>query len=337
MIRWMILIIAAGLAFTSCMKDLEDDKTYPVEQIPDEVKLDMVELTPEYIYRKYYDLSSNQVVASHEKTAWDLAFESLPEGDRIFLNSAKFMYAGNTGEKEFEKVTSAGDTEMVFDKPSLSRDSTAIGNWRKPSPDVYVIDRGIDAEGNTLGYKKIKFHTLEEGVYTIEFANLDGTERHETTVPKDSVSNLVMFSFENGGEVKNLQPASGNWDLVFTQYTKTLFTNEGEPYPYLVVGVLGNRKRISTAEVQYSFSDVDPVVTDTVTLFPYADLIGYDWKNLQGDVETGDVSYTMRSPLSYIIHEKDKNIFYKLGFTDFYNENGRKGYPSFEYQRLIKP
>ena len=337
MIRWLIFVIGGVLAFTSCMKDLEEDKTYPVEQIPDEVKLDVVELTPDYVYRKYYDLSSNRVVASHEKTAWDLAFESLPGRDKIFLNSAKFMYAGNTGKKDFENVTSTADAEMIFDYSSLSRDSTAIGNWRKPEPDVYVIDRGVDAEGNSLGYKKIKFKTLERGRYTIEFANLDGTQRHEATIPKDSVSNLVMFSFENGGEVKNLQPASSAWDLVFTQYTKTLYTDEGEPYPYLVVGALGNRERISTAEMQQSFSEIDPVVTDTAAFFPYADLIGYDWKILQGDVEAGDVTYTIRSPLTYIIREDDKNIFYKLSFTDFYNENGRKGYPSFEYQRLITP
>jgi len=71
-------------------------------------------------------------------------------------------------------------------------------------------------------------------------------------------------------------------------------------------------------------------------MLPYADLIGYDWKELQGDVETGNVSYTIRKPLTYLIEETDNNKVYKLSFTDFYNENSRKGYPTFEYQRLIR-
>ena len=330
-----LILTAVVLALSSCMKELEKDKVYPAEQIPDEVKLDMVELTPQYSFRKYYDLSSSQVVASHRKTDWDLAFEALPGGKHIFLNSAKFMRAGNSGEEEFDKVTSTEGTQMTFDDPSLNPDSTAIGLWQKPHPEVYIIDRGVDEQGNSVGYKKVKFVSLTGGRYTVQFASLDGSNRHEAVIAKDSVSNHVMLSFENGGEVKYLQPPSQQWDLVFTQYTKTLFTDAGEPYPYLVVGVLSNRQRMVTAELEHPFTEVDAVAADTAGMLPYADLIGYDWKKLQGDVETGNVSYTMRKPLTYIIKETDNNTVYKLSFTDFYNENSRKGYPTFEYQRLI--
>lgn len=323
------------LVLSSCMKDLEEDKTYPVEQIPEEVLLDVVELTPQYNFRKYYDFSANQVVASHRKTEWDLAFENLPGESRIFLNSAKFMRAGNSGKTEFDNVTSTEGTEMTFDKPSLNPDSTAIGDWQKPQPEVYLIDRGVDDQGNSLGYKKVKFVSLTDGRYTVQFANLDGSNHHEAVITKDSIPNLVMFSFENGGAVKYLQPPSEQWDLVFTQYTKTLFTDQGEPYPYLVVGVLSNRQRIVTAEMEHPFTEVDAAAADTVDMRLYADLIGYDWKELQGDVEAGNVSYTIRQPLTYLIRETDNNRVYKLSFTDFYNENSRKGYPTFEYQQLI--
>lgn len=141
--------------------------------------------------------------------------------------------------------------------------------------------------------------------------------------------NYVYYSIADGQAVDR-EPASETRDILFTRYIAMI---EGTT-PYTVTGVL-NVFNTDVAEYtsvapefeQWNMEDVDTSRS----------VIGYDWKNPQGDVETGDVTYTMLSPLSYIIREKDKNIFYKLGFTDFYNENGRKGYPSFEYQRLIKP
>lgn len=333
--KQLFLIIGVLAFFSSCMKDLEEDKMYPVEEIPDDVNLDVVALEPDYRYRKYYDLSKSEVVATHQKTAWDLAFSGMPGESSIFLNSAKFMKAANTGKKKMEEVNNSGNHQMTFDSPALNSDSTAIGDWQKPNPDVYVIDRGQDVEGNALGYKKVVFQSLKNGRYAIAFANLDGSGYYEATIPKDSASNRVMFSFDNGGEVRYLQPRSSEWDLVFTQYTKTLYTDQGEPYPYLVVGVLSNRKRVRMAETERPFDIVDRAAADTVTYYPYADIIGYDWKRLEGDVENGNVTYVTRKDRSYIILMRDTRIIYKLGFTDFYNAAGRKGYPAFEFQRLI--
>ncbi|HTF82223.1 MAG TPA: HmuY family protein, partial [Cytophagales bacterium] len=60
-----------------------------------------------------------------------------------------------------------------------------------------------------------------------------------------------------------------------------------------------------------------------------ANSIGYDWKTF--DLNTG--LYTIHDEMTYIIHDA-KGFYYKLHFVDFYNGNGEKGYPTFEYQKL---
>jgi hypothetical protein len=59
------------------------------------------------------------------------------------------------------------------------------------------------------------------------------------------------------------------------------------------------------------------------------DAIGYDWKyyNFTSGV------YTIRPKLNYVVQSKS-GYFFKLRFVGFYNQDGLKGYPVIEYQRL---
>lgn len=81
---------------------------------------------------------------------------------------------------------------------------------------------------------------------------------------------------------------------------------------------------------------IDRLVADTVTFYPYADIIGDDLKRREGDVETGNVTYVIRKDRSYIIRLKDAQNPYKLDFTGIYNATGRKGYPAFKFQKIIR-
>ncbi len=82
------------------------------------------------------------------------------------------------------------------------------------------------------------------------------------------------------------------------------------------------------------FSQISISDTATLEFSLELDKIGYDWKQLIGDVNSGNVSYEVKPNFNYII--KDGNsYFYKLRFVNFYNpETGEKGFPVFEYQRL---
>ena len=60
-----------------------------------------------------------------------------------------------------------------------------------------------------------------------------------------------------------------------------------------------------------------------------SDVIGYDWKYYNFD----DAVYTIVPEMNYVIRDRD-GFYYKLRFVDFYNDQGVKGYPKFEFARL---
>ncbi|MDP3441986.1 MAG: HmuY family protein, partial [Ignavibacteria bacterium] len=124
------------------------------------------------------------------------------------------------------------------------------------------------------------------------------------------------------------------YDLLFSQYTTLLYTNEGDPYPYLVTGVLLNRTNtFSTMNDSLVF---DSITREQVVDFNYTDqldAVGYDWKDVVGDVSSGVVYYEVKPENNYIIKNRNGYIF-KMRFIGFYNQSGEKGYPTIEFQKL---
>jgi len=333
----ILFLIILTITFVSCMDNLEDDEKLETIPIPEGIKVGSVELGPQYLFNAYYDLGANKVVQVGTNFDYDLAFEASPDGWHILLNSALFMTAGNSLNKNFDEVTSQAGLDMNFDPSTGNLDSTAIGKWFDVnvsdtvfSKNVYVIDLGLDETGNPMGYKKVVFENLSEGVYTIRHANLDGTEDFTTTVQKDPTVGFVGFTFNNGGGVVNYQPQTADWDLFFGQYTTLLFAEE-EPYPYLVRGVLCNRSGVRTAlyEGEKSFTDFN--YSDALNIvFPNAlDGIGHDWKYY--NLEEG--FYSVRTEDTYIIRNAEGD-FYKLHFLSYFNSEGETGYPQFEFKKL---
>jgi hypothetical protein len=56
------------------------------------------------------------------------------------------------------------------------------------------------------------------------------------------------------------------------------------------------------------------------------DGIGYEWKQYEFGF------YTVKIGYNYIVKSDDK--YFKLRMIDFYDSNGNKGYPKFEYEEL---
>jgi hypothetical protein len=122
-----------------------------------------------------------------------------------------------------------------------------------------------------------------------------------------------------------------SWDLLFTQYTTLLFTDEGDPYPYLVTGVLTNYDFVEVAmDSIVDFENIDLNYAMGLEFSKNQDAIGYDWKELQGDVNSGSVYYEIVEGRNYIIKNRF-GLYAKLRFISFYNNEGKKGYPSFQY------
>jgi len=331
----IIFFFLTVILFTSCLKFAEDDEIIPQEPFSDETKIDMVALTETYQYQIFYSIKNKDEVAKNLKSDWDLGFESSAQGWHIILNTSKYMHAGKSDAHSLNDVINSSQIQMRFDAATGNLDSTAIGDWRSNSPNVYIIDRGVDENGVITDFKKIIFENLEDNKYSFSYCDMDGANMQYYEIVKNPKKNFVAFSFDNDGEERNIEPNTNDWDMLFTQYSKLLFDGD-EPFPMNVTGVLVNRNTFETAEIDnIAFEDIDAGSISEFHFFSYADVIGYDWKDLSGDVTSGNFTYVMRENLSYVLHNIVDDKYYKLRFKGFYNDSGEKGYPSFEYKQII--
>ncbi len=329
--RILIIYIVLLFAFTSCF---EEDEIVPPHAIGNLTEGE-VELTETYKYQVFYDLETNKTVKQNLISEWDLGFETSDSGWHVILNTSKMMLAGNTGLTDFEAVKNNNGPVMNYDPSHGNLDSTAIGNWYSVTDDkpvsldyVYVIDRGTDEEFNTVGEKKVTFNLQDENNYVVRFANLNGSEEKTVLIPKDTSVNFVCFSFENG--IVDIEPDKNNWDLQFGKYSTLLFTDVGDPYPYLVTGVLLNPyKTVAVLDSIHQFDEVSFEIAEMQNFVNQKDIIGYEWKLY--DFDNG--MYTVLPEKIYILKNR-VGYYYKLRFIDYYNSTGEQGFPTFEFLRL---
>ncbi|MEA3504791.1 MAG: HmuY family protein [Bacteroidota bacterium] len=330
----IVILFISTLLLTSCLKNIEEDDIIPQESFPSGSTIDMVALTETYKFQIYYSLENKKKVSKNIKSDWDLGFESTTNGWHIILNSSKHMKVGKSESTSLQEEINSAEIQMSFDAATGSLDSTAINNWRDESPKVYVIDRGSDENGTVLDFKKVIFEKLENEKYFFAFSDMNGTNIQNFEISKNPEKNFVSFSFNNNGEVKNIEPISTDWDILFTQYSKMLYDGE-TPFPMNVTGALINKSHIKTAEItNVSYENITADNIHAFNYLAYADVIGYDWKELSGDVTSGNFTYVMQENLCYVLHNTLSDKYFKLRFKGFYNKSGEKGYPSFEYQEI---
>jgi len=328
--RYLSIILLILLSLQSCFKE--------EEMIPPHEQGDMEEgqaaLGSFYESQVYFDLSANEEVSSSSINDFDLSFESAAGGWLIRLNSAQFMLAGNSRDTLFSAELNMDDLEMKFDKSDGNPDSTAIGYWYEISEDsswshrfVYLVDRGSDELGNPLGQKKVQFGMLGDD-FLMRYANTDNSGDTTVVIVRNPAMDQIYYSFDKG--IVDIAPLPELWSLLFCKYTTMLVTDEGEDYPYLVVGVLLNPNGVTAAlDTIHDFMEMTADDITDLTFTTQADVIGYDWKYYNFDAGV----YTIVPDMSYVIRDRD-GYFYKFRFVDFYSDEGVKGYPTFEFVRL---
>jgi hypothetical protein len=330
-------ILPAGILFlalliSSCFK--EDDKVVPHQ--PGNTEIDTVALTNLYKNQVYYDLSAGNSILSNNRNLWDLAFDCSPAGWQVRLNTSCFMYAASLESQEFGVYPDTTGAVWFFDNSNGNSDSTAIGAWfTVESGDtmskgvLYLLNLGMDEQGNDRGFRQFVLDSLAMGTYYFRTAAFDGTHQKFFSVSKDPLFNNLLFDIDAG--IATVQePLAENWDMLFTQYTTLLYTDIGEPYPYLVTGVLLNPLGVEVArDSVLSFEQITFETAQELEFTQQQDIIGYDWKYYDFDMGT----YSIKNDWIYIIRDSS-GFYFKLRFLGFYNKKGEKGYPSIEYQRL---
>jgi len=318
-----LLILSLFIVLQACKKE---EKPIPKKE-PGDVIITSISLGEDYKWQVFYSLKNNKEVSRNLKTDWDLGFECSNQGFHVILNSAKNMGASIIESNDFEntKDTSGFEAKRKVDMPSGNLDSTAIGDWTSGSS-AYIIDRGFDEKGNHLGFNKIKLNQVNETSYELLVSNLSGTNTETVLIPKDEAYNFTFLSF-NGNKIVKIEPPKNDWDIVFTQYTHVFYNPTTN---YIVVGCLHNRHNTQAGfEKHIKFSDIKLEQAEKIELFKAINTIGYDWKTYSFDLG----GFITNSEISYIIKDQS-GFFYKLRFTDFYDEMGVKGSPVWEFQEL---
>jgi hypothetical protein len=331
------LVVLMAL-ITSCVKDEK-----PVDK-PSIVETVQIPMGAEYEDQFYFDLESNQTVKRVSRFDWDLAFESTADGNLVFINGYKFMFAYNTGKTKFDSTYTYSALLRRWDEPNGDLNKTAFGEWGDvASPgtvigkgNIYLVDRGYNVNLDTFGLRKVMVNGLENGNYSVSFGTLNSATPTTVVIPKVEGYNKVFLSFDNGGEIVSIEPLKANWDINFTRYTHVFYGPvPGFPptdtLPYQVVGVLGNYLNgVEVAKLDSAdFATFTLADAASVTFSGEQDALGFDWKNFT----LSDENYEVKPQKLYIIKSVEGN-YYKLRFVEFYNNAGTKGYPTFEVQLL---
>src|SRR5690606_27879220 len=165
---------------------------------------------------------------------------------------------------------------------------------------MYAI---LMADGMT--WKKLRIDGLVGGTYHFTYADLDGSNEQNATLAKSGFSgrNFGYWDLTQHTSVDR-EPASADWDLLFTKYMSDL----GAMW-YGVAGVLQN-----TGVQVAQLDGVDPLTVEAVAAegqySSAINIIGSDWKTLSG------FSYVIVPDRAYFVKAKN-GALWKLVFTDY--------------------
>lgn len=181
---------------------------------------------------------------------------------------------------------------------------------------IYIIKTVND------NYKAISIDQLVSGTYTITYSNLDGSGSATKTLDRSAYNTKNFFFYSLDNEVvKDLEPATDSWDIVFTKYL-TIFPGFGG---YAVSGVLHNRD-VQMAQVE-TMQGTAAIINDTVQ-YPFSTNIstaGYDWKDSFNGIIYDTLTYFVKDQIGNINEVKfigyggsatGKFVFTVNGVTD---------------------
>lgn len=278
-----------------------------------------------YETQVWYDLGNQEVVSTNSRFDWDLAFGCADSVERIWLNTSLVMMASPTGSNDFTAVTEDVGLEYAPDHPSGNMDSMAFAGW-KGDEEVWLIDLGYTVDGTSRGKRKVQISVNENKEYVLRYAELSGAGEKTVIVGKDDRFNWLAFSFKTENTLE-IEPPKEQYDLCFTTYTNVFY----DPYlPYSVSGVLLNSYRTNALrDIEHPFTALNLSLVAQSDFSNQSNTIGYDWKYY----DLGESAFTVFPEINFIVTDSE-GFFYKLHFLDFYNNNGIKGHPLMELQRI---
>jgi len=281
----------------------------------------------------YYSLK-NGIVKTEPINNWDLAFEIAGFSASIRINHVKGIDVFQTHYPSAAWTTMDTTQKNTWKMMYNSQYVWTLGAFNRHTDGNFNLGWGVYDPGSHIiqgdsiyvlkfadgSFKKITFINLNSGTYNFKYANLDGSGEKTMSISKTDykTKNFVYYTFA-GDAIVDREPATADWDLIFTKYTEFI------PTPYNVAGVWTN-KGAKCAEARN-------VSTSIVNYIPYyfsdtASKIGYDWKTYNGSTN----SYDITDNLVYFVRTSSNEV-YKIVFTGYIG--GASGSYYFTKQAII--
>lgn len=318
--------------FSSCMKE---DKPYPKPEVPAQegnfqVQNSQVKMGENYETQIYFSFTTGIVSTSNYKS-WDVSFSTDAENSELWLNSGKPVQVYATGNTNYSAIVTKGTiaaNAWKYDAPTGLAGKSGLGLLTASNHvgEVLIVDGGENI------FFKLQVLEVNAGSYKIKAGPLEAAAGSEYTITKDPNFNFIYFSFNNG--IVAPEPPKKDWDILFTRYRTVYYgyNPDGSDFPYPVNGVLTNPYKTRSAGdtlKSYEFYKFTLENASDFTLRSDRDVVGYNWKTV--NINTGQ--YTVKPKSIYLVEDQNGSLW-KLHFVNFYDSDGKKGSPQFEYQRL---
>lgn len=334
----ILVIFALALnMLSSCQKD--KDKAIVLPAIDTSAIVQSVNIGMNSDTMVFVDLSSG-ITSSMPVKCFDLALEGAANGQYIYLNLGKYMFAYRTSCTNLLMADSSG-LDWRTDASTLLGDSTAFGKNKTATgavdSTVVILDRGKYLYTGSERFRKVQLTALDNYSYTIKYCKLNNSDYHEFVIPKNENYSLVYFSFDNGGALVTVAPPKDQWDMVFTRYINTYWDEPLQFRYYAVNGTLinvwnGAQSAMLKKDSLPDYIPYDAFQYSDINHYPFtsnADQMGFGWKYFDFNLNKYFIT-----PNQYYIIKDHELKYYKLRYLDFYNAQGVRGYPTFQFQRI---
>lgn len=239
----------------------------------------------------------------------------------VRMNTSRFMKVVKLEQSEDFNTTIP---DSIYEYDDYSNEDFDFKIQLTEEEQYYIIDLGRNIEGEVLKKVDCKLKLIDDELimqYKYRSENI-----WKEKVLRLNASSGQFFSFLNEESIEsNLFTGS---DFYCGGYI-TRFKDAN--LDYLVRGILLNTsKNIEIA--LYPNNDYDEIDLSKVSALQFTkhiDKIGYDWKVY--DLEKG--LYIIDQSKVFIIRYSN-GLIYKLKFIDYYNDEGKKGYPMISFELL---
>lgn len=274
----------------------------------------------DYANQVFYKLNS-ETSTSFSKDIWDLAFlrtSAMSMGVRANEGRGITVFEASNDINDWANIDIANEatwtelhnSETEWTSGAFDQGSATYG-WGEYNPANHHVTGSIIF---VLKYADGAFRKLiiEDyyGGYTIKFSTWDaGTtswnaDQTATIANSNNPNNTYnYYSLENANEVV-AEPATTDWDFVFTKYAADYYGDGSFYYP--VTGVLQN-SNLTVAEND----EPTPATNPSLTYNSDINTIGYDWKTLNASY-----TYDTEQNQAYYVKYEDGTV-YRMYFTAF--------------------